>query len=160
MEEYKALLADYASELENKDFAAAKVEIEAQISDLESTAKAEVEKAEKRKKKSVAAEFTERIDLLKDKLLTAKEALWLTEKFKDGLYSDIPGLCKIASRAEIEQKNWSLTPGAYVGVAPVAEEDGDFSVRMAEIHSELRQLQTKANALMDIISENFAELRG
>ncbi len=70
--------------------------------------------------------------------VTAKEALWLTEKFGDGEYADIPGLCKAATLEEIEAKGFSLTPGAYVGVAP-AEDDGvDFHERMAEIHRELR----------------------
>lgn len=45
----------------------------------------------------------------------------------------IPGLCKIVyitneakgdnESVSIEDKGWSLTPGAYVGVAPV-EDDG------------------------------------
>ena len=51
-------------------------------------------------------------------LETARQYEWLTEKFgKDGIYQDILGLCKIASIQEIEEKNYSLTPGAYIGVA-------------------------------------------
>ena len=83
------------------------------------------------------------------------EAMWLTEKFGDGVYAVIPGLCKIADRAEIESKNWSLTPGAYVGVAEVEADDTDFTERMIEIHKELLTLQTQANELMKTISENF-----
>ena len=88
----------------------------------------------------------------------AKEALWLTEKFGEGLYQDIPGLCKIASREEIAEKNYSLTPGAYVGVA-AAEDDGvDFAQRMDEIHRELLALQAESNDLMAAISRNLEEL--
>ena len=87
------------------------------------------------------------------------ECAWLTEKFGiDGKYADIPGLCKIADISEVEEKNWSLTPGAYVGVA-AAEDDGvDFAERMYEIHAELLALQEQSNELMMKISANFKEL--
>lgn len=87
-----------------------------------------------------------------------KEAKWLTEKFADGIYTDIPGLCKVATIAEIEEKNWSLTPGAYVGIAPVKEDNENFEERMIEIHQELLTLQAEANRLMDTISANFEGL--
>ena len=88
----------------------------------------------------------------------AGEAIWLQSKFGDGVYSDIPGLCKVAGLYEIEEKGWSLTPGAYVGVAP-AEDDGvDFHQRMNEIHEELLTLQKETNELMETISRNFEEM--
>lgn len=88
-----------------------------------------------------------------------KEAHWMTEKFGEGKYTDILGLCKAASRAEIKEKNWSLTPGAYVGVAPVDDgDDEDFAERMTEIHNELLTLQAEANTLMDTITANFEGL--
>ncbi len=87
-----------------------------------------------------------------------REAIWLYEKFGEGEYRDIPGLCKMATRAEIEEKNYSLTPGAYVGVA-AAEDDGvDFARRMGEIHRELLRLQKESNALMETISKNLEEM--
>ena len=88
-----------------------------------------------------------------------QEANWLTEKFgTEGKYADIPGLCKIETIKEVEKKNWSLTPGAYVGVAE-AEGDGvDFAERMHEIHAELLTLQQQSNELMAKISANFKEL--
>lgn len=85
-------------------------------------------------------------------------ALWLTDKFGDGVYADIPGLCKIADRSEIEGKNWSLTPGAYVGVEETPVDDTDFAERMTEIHLELLTLQAEANKLMETISANFKEM--
>ena len=87
-----------------------------------------------------------------------KISLWLYDKFGDGEYSDIPGLCKIATRAEIEDKGWSLTPGAYVGVAPVEDDGVDFHERMAEIHEELLKLQEESNRLMAAISRNMEEM--
>ena len=91
-------------------------------------------------------------------IVILKEACWLYEKFGEGEYRDIPGLCKVASRAEIAEKNYSLTPGAYVGVA-AAEDDGvDFAQRMGEIHLELLRLQAESNELMQTISENMKEM--
>ena len=109
-------------------------------------------------KKSVYAVVEDIIADIKACRTVTKEAKWLTEKFGDGVYTDILGLCKKATRAEIAEKNWSLTPGAYVGVAPVAETEDNFVERMAEIHNELLSLQIEANALMDTISANFEGL--
>ena len=83
---------------------------------------------------------------------------WLKNNFPDGEYLDIPGLCKIASRAEIAEKNYSLTPGAYVGVAAVEDDGVDFAQRMSEIHSELLKLQAESNDLMHAISKNMKEM--
>ena len=90
--------------------------------------------------------------------MIAKEAVWLYEKFGDGVYADIPGLCKIATISEVEEKGWSLTPGAYVGVAPVEDDGVDFAERMNEIHDELQKLQDESNRLMDTITKNWKEL--
>ena len=125
---------------------------------LQKTAKDEVEAAEKREKKKVQQLFEDRIDYVEDMLTEAKEAQWLVEKFGDGVYADVPGLCKVAGIDEIEAKGWSLTPGAYVGVAPVQDDGVDFAGRMAEIHRELLTFQAESNALMDTISKNFQEL--
>lgn len=87
------------------------------------------------------------------------EAIWLTSKFGlEGEYQDVLGLCKIATLSEIEEKNYSLTPGAYVGVAE-AEDDGvDFHERMNEIHTELASLNKEANVLMNEIMKEWETL--
>ncbi len=87
-----------------------------------------------------------------------EDSLWLTEKFGEGVYQDVLGLCKIADRATIEEKNYSLTPGAYVGVAPTADDGVDFAQRMHEIHDELLKLQSESNDLMATISKNLEEM--
>ena len=91
-------------------------------------------------------------------LQVVNEAKWLYEKFGNGEYQDIPGLCKIASRAEIAEKNYSLTPGAYVGVAAVEDDGVDFAQRMREVHRELLSLQAESNELMQTISKNMKEM--
>ena len=112
----------------------------------------------KRDKKKTEAEWTARIAEVDEAITVAKEAVWLYDKFGEGEYRDIPGLCKVAERSEIEAKGWSLTPGAYVGVAPVEDDGVDFKQRMAEIHAELRALQAQSNELMETISRNMEEL--
>ena len=109
-------------------------------------------------KKNLAGAIEEMTAAVDEMLTVLKEANFLVDRFGEGEYSDIPGLCKIASISEIEEKNWSLTPGAYVGVAE-AEDDGiDFAERMHEIHAELLTLQQQSNELMEKISANFKEL--
>lgn len=87
------------------------------------------------------------------------EAIWLTSKFGlDGEYQDVLGLCKIATTDEISEKNYSLTPGAYVGVAEVEDDGVDFHERMSEIHAELATLNAKANVLMSEIMKEWETL--
>ena len=84
---------------------------------------------------------------------------WLTYKFGvDGEYKDELGLCKIATTAEVEEKNFSLTPGAYVGVAEVEDDGVDFHERMNEIHSELKKLNEEANVLMKDILKGWEKM--
>ena len=87
-----------------------------------------------------------------------REARWLYEKFGEGEYQDIPGLCKVATREEIKGKNYSLTPGAYVGVAAVEDDGVDFAQRMTAIHHELLRLQAESEKLMNTISMNMREM--
>lgn len=87
------------------------------------------------------------------------EAIWLTSKFGlDGEYQDVLGLCKIATIDEISEKNYSLTPGAYVGVAEVEDDGVDFHKRMNEIHTELASLNKEANLLMSEIMKEWETL--
>lgn len=83
---------------------------------------------------------------------------WLKEKFGKGEYTDIPGLCKIATMKEIAEKGYSLTPGAYVGVAPTEDDGVDFARRMGEIHRELLELQKESDELMETISRHWEEM--
>lgn len=96
---------------------------------------------------------------MEETLAIAKEAVWLYEKFGEGEYQDILGLCKIEDREIVlNEKGASLTPGAYVGVAPVEDDGVNFEERMAEIHQELLELQAESNNLMKTISKNMKEM--
>jgi type I restriction enzyme M protein len=87
-----------------------------------------------------------------------KQAHWLTSRFPDGVYTDVEGLCKVVSQAEIEAKDWSLSPGRYVGVDTATDDDFDYEERLAEIHIELDGLNEEAIALANTIAGNFKEI--
>lgn len=124
------------------------------------TLKATKKRKEKFELKAVVAELEAQVTELREAVTVAKEAVWLTSKFGyDGVYQDIPGLCHIATIAQIAEKDYSLTPGAYVGVAETEDEDVDFTQRMNEIHTELAKLQTEANQLMTKIQQNWEALK-
>ena len=158
-EKYTALINEYKQILgQALSFEEILALLEKEHAELQGRAKIEVEHAGRNDKKRVQAHYDELIAAKNAVITIAKEAIWLTEKFGDGEYKDILGLCKCASRAEITEKGYSLTPGAYVGVAPVADDGVDFSARMAEIHSELITLQAESNELMETISKNMKEM--
>lgn len=87
-----------------------------------------------------------------------KQAHWLTSRFPDGDYTDVEGLCKVVTQKEIEAKDWSLSPGRYVGVDTATDDDFDYEERLNEIHLELEGLNEEAIALANAISENFKEM--
>lgn len=64
----------------------------------------------------------------------------------------------MATISEIEEKGWTLTPGAYVGVPPIEDDGINFEERMEEIHRELLSLQVESNDLMYAISQNMKEM--
>ena len=158
-DKYKALLAEYHQALKSAlPFSEIAEQLETELQNVKAEAKEAIDCASRKDKKRIETEYQGQIQSLEQKLTVAKDAVWLYEKFGEGEYQDIPGLCKIASRAEIGQKNYSLTPGAYVGVA-AAEDDGvDFAQRMGEIHRELLELQEESNGLMETISKNLKEM--
>ena len=121
-------------------------------------AKEAIANVTRKDKKRIEAEQNALIAELEDTLETARQHEWLTEKFGDGEYKDVLGLCKIATIQEIEEKNYSLTPGAYVGVAEQEDDGVDFHERMTEIHAELAQLNKEANVLMDEIMKEWNNL--
>jgi type I restriction enzyme M protein len=84
-----------------------------------------------------------------------KQAHWLQSRFPDGVYTDVEGLCKVVNQQEIEDKDWSLSPGRYVGVDAATDDDFDYEERLNEIHIELAGLNEEAVALANLIAENF-----
>ena len=108
------------------DYTELKQRVEDQIEQTKKCIKVSEKKIEKRKVKAMRQAGESFCNVLSDLLTIVNEHKWLTEKFGEGEYKDVLGLCKIATIEDIDGKNYTLTPGAYVGVAE-AEDDGiDF----------------------------------
>jgi type I restriction enzyme M protein len=71
----------------------------------------------------------------------------MKEHFADGGYADVPGLCNVVSREDIEAQGWSLNPGRYTGTARVEEDDEDFAEKLAGLYDEFTQLSDEADVL-------------
>ena len=154
-EKYRQLVAEYNDALDGRTLQQCEEELVA----IKQAAKDAVANAVRKEKKRVEREQNERIAEAEAMLETARQREWLTSKFGlDGEYQDVLGLCKIATLSEIEEKNYSLTPGAYVGVAEQEDDGVDFHERMNEIHSELASLNKEANVLMSEIMKEWDNL--
>ena len=154
-DKYRQLLNDYKPVLGDTTVASAQTALDQKKAE----AKEAIANAERKDKKRIEVEQNAAIAALEDTLETARQFEWLTEKFGEGEYQDIAGLCKIATIQEIEEKNYSLTPGAYVGVAEQEDDGVDFNERMTEIHDELARLNTEANTLMTEILKEWEGLK-
>ena len=129
------------------------------IKDQQDTLKKTKGKKDKDELKAIIAANEAELAVTLEAKDMVNEAIWLTSKFGlDGEYRDVLGLCKIATLSEIEEKNYSLTPGAYVGVAEVEDDGVDFHERMNEINAELASLNKEANVLMNEIMKEWETL--
>jgi type I restriction enzyme M protein len=83
----------------------------------------------------------------------------MEDTFPDGTYRDVPGLCAIASRADIERHDWSLNPGRYVpAIASRHADDEDFKPRLEALQEEMEVLNAEAARLQDLIAADVAEV--
>lgn len=87
---------------------------------------------------------------------------WLQERFPKAEYEDVTGLCKLASPAEVQEQEYSLNPGRYVGI--VIEEDGkteeEFKDELECISDELSALTEQALAITEVIKANTKVIIG
>jgi len=142
------------------DYAELKKRVEDQIRQTKACVKSAEEFIEKRKVKAMRKAGDGFCEYLNEILTIINERDWLVSKFgEDGQYQDVLGLCKIATIQDISEKNYSLTPGAYVGVAEQEDDGVDFHERMNEIHAELAKLNSEANTLMEEIQKAWEELK-
>ena len=100
---------------------------------------------------------------VKTKLYWQEQIDWLIERFPDGVYQDVIGLCKVAKMEGedgIIDQDYSLNAGRYVGV--VIEDDGmteeEYKDTMLGLNDELQKLNAEARKLEDNISKNIKGL--
>lgn len=100
---------------------------------------------------------------IKPKSYYQEQIDWLMERFPNGVYNDVVGLCKAATlegEDGIKDQDYSLNPGRYVGV--VIEDDGmtaeEFKTEILKLNEELNQLNSQAHMLENKISDNIKDL--
>lgn len=166
---YHNLVADYDRELSNLSaqlpaLAAAKAEVEAEAEQWwTSNPQKKILPAALRQKQQEAVEaYTDNRDR---HAYVVSQREWLVERFPDGKYRDVIGLCKAAElegEDGIIDNDYSLNAGRYVGV--VIEDDGmtaeEFRDEMLSLNAEFASLSTEAKALENEIEKNLKELLG
>lgn len=90
---------------------------------------------------------------------------WLLERWPEGKYQDVIGLCKVAKlegEDGIIDQDYSLNPGRYVGV--VIEDDGmteeQYLSMMRDLKKEFNDLSVKTKEITDNINSDLYKLLG
>jgi len=93
----------------------------------------------------------------KPELATGANELF-EQRFPEGAYTDVTGLCKVATIEEIERQGWSLNPGRYVGTEVEDLDDEVFEEKLAAAQVELRELSARATTLEAGVDEVLTQL--
>lgn len=72
-----------------------------------------------------------------------------------GTYEDVKGFCKAAKLAEVQEHEYILTPGRYVGIEDVEEDSEPFADKMTRLTSELAEQFAKSRQLEDEIRKQL-----
>jgi type I restriction enzyme M protein len=73
-------------------------------------------------------------------------------------YEDVAGFCKSAKMEEVEKHNFILTPGRYVGIEEVEEDDEEFEAKMERLTSELSKQMEEGKKLDEEIKKNLGSI--
>jgi len=73
-------------------------------------------------------------------------------------YKDAPGFCKSAKIDEIRKQGHILTPGRYVGIAEVEEDDEVFEEKMKRLTGELSEQFQRSSKLESEIKKNLKSI--
>ena len=79
-------------------------------------------------------------------------------KSKDGNYVDIQGFCKSTTIKEVEDNNFVLTPGRYVGAEDVEDDGISFEDRVAGISENLKLHFEQSIELQERIKRNLEKV--
>jgi len=75
-----------------------------------------------------------------------------------GKYDDVPGFCRSVKTEEIGKHGFVLTPGRYVGVEEVEEEEGVFEEKMAELTKRLSGQFQDSHKIEEQVKANLAKI--
>lgn len=73
-------------------------------------------------------------------------------------YEDIPGFCKSATKDEIAEHGYVLTPGRYVGAEEAEEDDEPFEEKMQRLTQQLNEQFAESAKLEAAIRSNLEGL--
>ncbi len=96
-------------------------------------------------------------ELTDEDLTRIAETCHAWRKGEDG-YADEPGFSKSAPLAEVRKHGHVLTPGRYVGAAPVEDDGEPFEAKMKRLAGEWRAQQAEAKRLDTEIAKNLESL--
>jgi len=99
----------------------------------------------------------------KNKAFTDEDISKISEVYhrwrsKDGKYEDIQGFCKSATFKEVEDNNFVLTPGRYVGTEDIEDDGISFEDKIAVISENLKSHFEKSILLQERIKENLKKV--
>jgi type I restriction enzyme M protein len=77
---------------------------------------------------------------------------------EEGKYEDIKGFCKSVKIDEIRQRDYVLTPGRYVGIEDIDEDEEKFEDKIKKLTSELAEQFKKSKELEEEIKNNLEGL--
>lgn len=94
------------------------------------------------------------------KKITDTYHAWRGEKHAGGYeaYQDEAGFCKSAILEEIKANDYVLTPGRYVGMAPIEDDGIPFETKMSELSETLYQQMAESEQLDQAIHHNLEVL--
>ena len=77
------------------------------------------------------------------------------DAFREGKLEEEKGFSAIASIEDIAKQDYIITPGRYVGIADVEEDDEPFDEKMARLTSEISKCFEESNRLQEQIKKNL-----
>ena len=97
--------------------------------------------------------------------LTGKELARIAETYHAwrgdagaGEYTDVPGFCKSVVLEEIKGTDYVLTPGRYVGIEDVQDDEIPFEQQMTQLSAKLYEQMTESERLGAAIKKNLETL--
>ena len=79
-------------------------------------------------------------------------------KFEDGSLEDEPGFLAVVDTSEIEDQDYILTPGRYVGFEEEEDDGEPFEEKMARLTGELAELFEESHKLEAEIRSNLGKI--
>ncbi|MEV0945336.1 class I SAM-dependent DNA methyltransferase [Rhodococcus sp. NPDC049939] len=81
-----------------------------------------------------------------------------TESASGSVYEDEPGFCYSATLAEIKEADYALTPGRYVGAAPIEDDGEPIAEKLERLTEELFEQFDESARLQAVVREQLGRV--